>query len=231
MLSDPLVNSCKNCPVAWKNFKNLSESEIRLVNENRYEASFKPGEILIKQGSPASSAIFLSKGMAKAYVEGPDRNNNILDIVLPSSLIISPGLQIDERYAFSVAALTSVQTCFISFKIINQLIRDNPAFATGMIEDLSMKSLVAHKKLVSLTQKKMAGRIAEALLFFSDEVYHSDTFDVILTRQELGELTNMAKESVVRILKELDSQGVIKSDSSRIQILDMSRLHLISEKG
>jgi CRP-like cAMP-binding protein len=77
----------------------------------------------------------------------------------------------------------------------------------------------------------MAGRIAEALLFFSDEVYHSDTFDVILTRQELGELTNMAKESVVRILKELDSQGVIKSDSSRIQILDMSRLHLISEKG
>ncbi len=230
-MSDRLAHSCENCPVAWENFKNLSDIEIKLVNENRYEASFRPGEILIKQGSPAASALFLSSGMAKAYVEGPDRNNNILDIVLPSSLIIGPGVHIDDRYAFSVAALTNVQTCFISFKIINQLIRENPEFASGMIKDLSMKSLIAHKKLVSLTQKKMAGRLAEALLLFSDEVFKRDNFDIILTRQELGELTNMAKESVVRILKELDSLGVIKSDCSKIQILDKTRLRMISEKG
>jgi CRP-like cAMP-binding protein len=231
MFSERLINSCENCMVSWKNFKNLSKSEIRLVNENRYEATFKPGEIILKQGSPASSAVFLAKGMAKIYIEGIDGKNFILGIAMPSRLIIGPGVHVNARHSYSVSALTVVQACFISFEIINQLIRQNAAFASGMIEDLSVKSFALHNKLVSLTQKKMPGRLAEAILFFADEVYKTDVFDMILSRQELGELTNMAKESVTRIMKELETSGVVKSDCSKIQIIDREKLKLISERG
>jgi len=44
-------------------------------------------------------------------------------------------------------------------------------------------------------------------------------------------MTNMAKECVVRILKELEDSGVIYSDSSKIKILDRENLIRISEKG
>ena len=231
MSSEKLVNNCENCTAAWKNFKNLSKSEIRLLNENRYEATFKPGEIILKQGSPASNAVFLAAGMAKIYIEGFDGKNFILGIALPSRLVIGPGVHVHARHPYSVSALTAVQACFISFEVINQLIRQNAAFASGMIEDLSVKSYALHSKLVSLTQKKMPGRLAEAILFFADEVYKSDSFDIILSRQELGEMTNMAKESVVRILKELETSGVIESNCSKIQILDKEKLRLISERG
>ena len=217
--------------VSWKNFKNLSKSEIRLINDNRYEATFKPGEVILKQGSPATSAVFLAKGMAKIYIEGLDGRNFILGIASPSRLIIGPGVHINSRHSYSVSALTVVQACFITFEIINLLIKQNSAFASGMIEDLSIKSYALHNKLVSLTQKKMPGRLAEAILFFADEVYKADVFDMILSRQELGELTNMAKESVVRILKELETSGLIKSDCSKIQILDREKLKMISERG
>jgi CRP-like cAMP-binding protein len=231
MFSERLINSCENCMVSWKNFKNLSKSEIRLVNENRYEATFKPGEIILKQGSPASSAVFLAKGMAKIYIEGIDSKNFILGIAMPSRLIIGPGVHVNARHSYSVSALTVVQACFISFEIINLLIKQNAAFASGMIEDLSVKSFALHNKLVSLTQKKMPGRLAEAILFFAEEVYKTDIFDMILSRQELGELTNMAKESVTRIMKELETSGVVKSDCSKIQIIDREKLKLISERG
>jgi CRP-like cAMP-binding protein len=231
MADDRLVNSCENCIVSWKNFKNLSKSETKLLNENRYEATFKPGEIILKQGSPASNAVFLSNGMGKIYIEGPDDKNFILGIALPSQIIIGPGAHIHARHSYSVSALTIVRTCFISMEIINQLIRQNAEFASGMIEDLSLKSLEVHSKLVSLAQKKMPGRLAEAILYFSEMVYKTDIFDIILSRQELGEMTNMAKESVVRILKELELSGVIKSDNSKIQILDKEKLRLISERG
>ena len=231
MSSEKLVNNCENCTAAWKNFKNLSKSEIRLLNENRYEATFKPGEIILKQGSPASNAVFLAAGMAKIYIEGFDGKNFILGIALPSRLVIGPGVHVHARHSYSVSALTAVQACFISFEVINQLIRQNAAFASGMIEDLSVKSYALHSKLVSLTQKKMPGRLAEAILFFADEVYKSDSFDIILSRQELGEMTNMAKESVVRILKELETSGVVESNCSIIQILDKEKLRLISERG
>jgi CRP-like cAMP-binding protein len=231
MSSERLVNNCENCIVSWKNFKNLSKNEIRLLNENRYEATFKPGEVILKQGSPASSAVFLSSGMAKIYIESPDNKNYILGIALPSQIIIGPGAHVHARHSYSVSALTIVQTCFISMDIINQLIRQNAEFASGMIEDLSIKSLALHNKLVSLAQKKMPGRLAETILFFADEVYKSDVFDIILSRQELGDMTNMAKESVVRILKELELSGVVKSEGSKIQIFDKEKLRLISERG
>ncbi len=231
MADERHTHSCENCLVAWKNFRNLTKEEFKLINENRYEAIFKPGEIILKQGSPATSAVFLSSGIAKIYIEGLDSRNFILGLALPTNLILGPGVHVMHRHSYSVSAITVVQTCFINFELINQIIKQNPAFAMGMIEEISMKSYTVHNKLVSLTQKKMPGRIAEALLTFSDTIFKSDEYEMILSRQELGELTSMAKESVVRILKELEGAGVIEARSSRIKILDKEKLRLISERG
>jgi CRP/FNR family transcriptional regulator len=231
MFGERLIHSCENCIVSWKNFRNLTKDEIKLIDKNRYEATFKPGEIMLKQGSPATSAMFLASGIAKVFIEGLDGRNFILGIVMPANLILGPGVHVSNRHSYSVSALTVSQACFINFDLINQLIRQNPAFALGMLEDLSLKSYNAHNKLVSLTQKKMPGRIAEALLFFADVVFKSDSYDMILSRQELGEMTNMAKESVVRILKELEHNGVIKSGHSKIEIIDREKLVMISERG
>jgi CRP/FNR family transcriptional regulator len=185
----------------------------------------------LKKGSPATSAVFLASGIAKIYIEGLDSKNFILGMALPTNLILGPGVHVMHRHSYSVAALTIVQTCFISFDLINQLVRQNPAFALGMMEDISLKSYNVHNKLVSLTQKKMHGRIAEALLMFSEEIFKSEEYNMILSRQELGEMTNMAKESVVRILKELEGTGVIEAGYSKIKIIDKEKLRLISERG
>ena len=124
-----------------------------------------------------------------------------------------------------------MHACFISFEIFKQLVRVNGAFAESLLEDISEKSLRSHIRMVNLAQKRMSGRLAEILLYFSDEVFNSDEYEMILSRQELGEMTTMAKECVVRILKELEDSGIIYSNSSKISILDRERLIQISEKG
>jgi len=226
-----LINNCDNCTMGWKNFQNLTKNELDLVNANRYEANFKPGEVMIKQGSPTSNALFMANGIAKSYVEGMNGKNFILGIVLPGSLIMGPGGYVNSRHTYSVSAITSVQACFINFDVFKKLVRLNGAFAEGLIEDISLKALKSHTRMVNLAQKRMSGRLAEILLYFSDEIFMKDEYEMILSRQELGEMTSMAKECVVRILKELEDSGVIYSDSSKIKILDKKRLVQISEKG
>lgn len=226
-----ITKNCETCSSLWKNFQFLTKAELQLVNENRYEATFKPGEIIIKQGSPASNALFLASGMAKNYIEGIRGKNFIMSILLPGRLIIGPGAYVTSRHTYSVAALTVVQACFISFDVFKQLVKINGDFAESLIEDISAKSLRSHIRMVNLAQKKMPGRLAEVLLYFSDEIFHSDEFEMILSRQELGEMTNMAKESAVRILKEMEDSGVLLSTPSHIQILQKDKLSLISEKG
>lgn len=225
------IDSCENCSVRWKSFKYLTESELQQVNQNRYEAMFKPGEILIKQGSPASNALFLASGMAKNYFEGIKGRNFIMSILMPGMLIMGPGAYINSRYTYSVAAITPVQACFINFNIFRHLVKVNGDFAESMLEDISAKSLRSHIRMVNLAQKKMPGRLAEALLYLSEDVFRSDEFEMILSRQELGEMTNMVKESVVRILRELEDSGAITARSSMVKILDKEKLRQISELG
>jgi CRP-like cAMP-binding protein len=226
-----LINSCENCTHGWKNFAHLTKNELQIINENRYEATFKPGEIMIKQGSPTSNALFLSEGMAKMYIEGTTGKNLIIGIAMPGMLVIGPGAYVDSRHTYSVSAITTVHACFIGFGIFRQLVRENGEFAEGMLEDISAKSLHSHTRMVNLAQKRMSGRVADALLYFSDEVFRSDEYEMIFSRQELGEMTSMAKECVVRILKEFEDSGVVYSDSSKIKILDREKLIQISEKG
>lgn len=226
-----LISSCETCTHRWKNFQHLTKEELNLLNENRYEATFKPGETIMKQGSPTSNALFMASGMAKTYIEGLNGKNFILNIALPGRLIMGPGAYVDSRHTYTVAAITAVQACFINFEIFKQLIRKNGAFAESLIEDISAKSQLTLNRMVSLSQKKMLGRLADTLLYFSDVVFKNDEYEMILSRRELGEMTNMAKECVVRILKELEDSGVIYSDSSKIRILDRENLIRISEKG
>ena len=226
-----LIKNCEDCTHGWKNFEHLTKNELQLVNENRYEATFKPGEIMIKQGSPTSNALFLSNGMAKMYIEGSTGKNFIIGIALPGMLVMGPGAYVNSRHTYSVSAITTVHACFIGFDIFKQLVRENGEFAEGMLEDISVKSLQSHTRMVNLSQKRMSGRVADALLYFSDEVFRSNEYEMVFSRQELGDMTSMAKECVVRILKEFEDSGVVYSDSSKVKILDKEKLIQISDKG
>ena len=67
-----------------------------------------------------------------------------MSILLPGALIMGPGAYVNSRYTYSVAAITPVQACFISFDIFKQLVKVNGDFAESLLEDISAKSLRSH---------------------------------------------------------------------------------------
>ncbi|MCU0362450.1 MAG: Crp/Fnr family transcriptional regulator [Bacteroidales bacterium] len=231
MSEQNLINSCETCTAGWKNFRHISREEMKVLNSNRYEATFKPGEIMIKQGSPASVVLFMSTGLAKSYVEGLNGKNFILRIEKPGNLIMGPGSYANSRFTHSVSAITTVHACFVSSDAFRKFTVENPSFAEGLVDTCGEAAVKMQARMVNLAQKRMSGRLADVLLYFADEIFHSDEYEMILSRQELGEMTSMAKECVVRLLKEFEESGVINSDVSGIKILDRERLVKISEQG
>ncbi len=90
----------------------------------------------------------------------------MLGIALPGKLIVGPGAYVNSRHSYSVSAITSVHACFISFDIFKQLVKENGAFAESLIEDISSKVLEIPYRMVNLVQKRMSGRLADALIIF-----------------------------------------------------------------
>lgn len=222
---------CVECESRWENFNNLSDEELKLVCNNRHVAEFQPGEIIFKQGAPISSAVFLTKGMAKMYIEGYDSKRMIIGIAKQNKLIAGPGTYVDERHHYTVSALTDVTACFIKMDVLKGFVHTNGKFAEGYLRDISIKALNTFYKFLSHSQKKMHGRLAETLLYLANDVHLSDEFTMLLSRQELGELSGMAKESVVRILKDFNDDNIINDKCPNIKILDKEKLKLISNMG
>lgn len=223
--------SCENCNERSPLFTLLSVDELKVMNSGRFEVTYEPGETIVKQGTSAAHMISLNKGMGKLYLEGFDRKNIILGLMLPYKLFGGPGLFNDLRYHYSVTAITETSACFIPFENVRMVVRSNPDFAEAMLRHCGRNSSVNFDRLISLTQKQMPGRLADTLLYLSNEIFNSHTFLLPLSRQDLGEMSNMTKESVTRILKEFESEQLISLQGKTVQLLKPAAIKEISIKG
>jgi CRP/FNR family transcriptional regulator len=119
----------------------------------------------------------------------------------------------------------------VDIAIFKQLIRQNAAFANRIINHLNENTAQIYGRFYSLTRKQLHGRLADILLCLSNRIFKSDTFILPLTRNDLGELTSMATESIIRLMKEFRDDGLIRISGKTIQLLDIQRLQRISELG
>ena len=90
------TNSCKACTNKSSCFRKLTEEQLELIDKNRLEVSYKKGETILKQGSFASSILYLKKGLLKLYIEGKNDKNLIISIIPEGNLIGLPSLYGDS---------------------------------------------------------------------------------------------------------------------------------------
>lgn len=223
--------SCEDCNERSPLFSLLNGEELKIMNTNRFEVVFNTGENIVKQGTSASHMIMITRGMAKLYLEGFDKKNLLLELISPWKLFGGPGLFTDYRYHYSVSALLDTSACFIATENVRRVMRLNPDFAETLLKHCSLNGVSNFQRLISLTQKQMHGRLADVLLYLSEKVYFSTHFSLNITRQEIGEMSNMTKESATRILKEFEHAAIIKLDTKNITLLDVEKLKQLSLHG
>ena len=209
-------------------FEYLTSEEQELVNKNRIELSYKKGEILAKQGTFASHIIFLNEGLVKVYLEGRPKDL-ILKIVPSNHLIGLPSIYDgNNRFIYSVATYSASTVSLIDISLIKQLLHNNSRFATKIINILNEDTALIYGRFFCLTMKQSHGRVADILLCLANRVYKAPKFELAISRNDLADLTGLASESVIRILKEFKDERLISIEGKVIHILDGEGLERIS---
>jgi CRP/FNR family transcriptional regulator len=222
--------TCPNCPCKCEIFKLLTDKELEKLNNNRTETKFNAGELIFKQGTPTNMVVWVSKGLVKIFIEGVEGKDLILSLVKSTQFISGPELYCNKVYNYSVAALEYTECCYVDEHIFKELIWNNRKFSEAFIHELSRRSINTMNLLVSSTQKKMNGRVAEGLLYLS-KLFESDKFNMVLNKKEFGDLTSMTRESAIRILNLFKEEGIIDNKGSLVEIKDMNKLINICNIG
>ncbi len=224
---------CKNC---FKDgevnlLKSLEISELDYLVEGKQQIIYKPGETIIKQHTSSTYVVCIRKGLAKVYVEGVKGKSLIVRLVGQHDFVSGGDLFNGNVQQFTISAVTEVHCCLISSSKLTQLFIENNRFAVELLRNHARQNTSLLNKLVILTQKYMPGRVADTLLYLKNNIFCTNPFSVPLTRQDLADMSNMTKESLVRILQQFKSSGLIKTRGNTIEILNESGLQEISRNG
>ncbi len=200
-------------------FDKLNKKELDILHETSVEVAFRKGETIYKEGSPLTHLVLILGGFAKIYVEGNNGKNLILTYAKANDLIGGVGVFIDQRHHSSLVAITDCEICFIDITAFTDVMKNKGAFMEAYLKEKSSRELEIYNQFVMLTQKNMEGRMAEALVYFSEKIFDTNTI-VDIPRQDFADYTAMSKESAIRVLKEFKDDGLIQLDNGTIQILD-----------
>lgn len=221
----------KTCCFQQDIFSLLEQHELELIDKNKHEASFKPGEIIMQQGTELTHIACITKGYGKIYIEGINNKNLIIKIFQQNEMIGGPGMYTDFMMHYSVSALTEVTSCLIEARTLYEIVKSNSKFALRILKHINSMSIYNFKKFINLTQKQMHGRIADAIFYLANVIHKSDDFETPISRHDLAEMTAMTKESAIRILKDLKDNNTISVEGNHFKILNREALQKISKTG
>lgn len=222
---------CNQCRKRIEVFKVLTDEDFKLIEANRYEVLYLSGETIFKQGTSFTHTICILEGLVKVYLESDNRKNFILNLTGPGEMVGSPGMYTDDKHHFSVVAVEDTLACYVDKNAIEQIILNNNLFAVEMLKRANMRDIGNFKKIMTLTQKQIPGKIAEVLLYLCKSIYKSNPFHLTVTRQELADMAATTKEGTIRGLKDFKDAGLISIQGNEVKILNEKALISISENG
>jgi len=173
----------------------------------------------------------MKEGLAKVYLD--NGSNSLLLRIIPDGSFIGLSAVSEEYSTFPYSAKAYIDSTIVQtdVKIFKQLLTQNAEFAKGIIDILSSNSVQIYGRFFCLTYKQAYGRLADIILCLSDKIFKQDNFELPLSRKDIAELSGMSSETVVRMLKKFNEEGLIKMNGKQLEVLDVKRLQRISETG
>lgn len=225
------VNNCKECIYRSLAFKNLSDSDLKLINSKKTEKLFRKGENICNEGDQINSFMYLQNGLVKLFKTESNTREHIISIAKPKDFIGLLSIFSNTKHIYSISAIEDSIVCFVDLKTIRDLIKTNGVFALDFFEKISAVSDSVIKTRIDINTRQLRGRIAYILLFFAQHIYNTTKFSLPISRKEVAELIDMSTENVIRVLSEFRKDRLIQIEGKNIEIIDIKRLEKIYELG
>lgn len=206
----------------------LTEQEYKFLITDQGIQKYAMGEIIFREGVVPSGIYFINKGKVKKYKVDHNGREQIIYVASQGEFIGYHAILAEERYADSAATIEESMLSFIPKEDFIQVLNNSPLLTSRMLKALSHEFTVLANSISVFSQRSAIERLAIALIFLREK-YKQDLNDegeilINISRNDLANLAGLAKENVIRLLKELKSEEIIETEGRKIWIRDIKRL-------
>lgn len=212
----------------------LNDKQVAELKKNVTIQKFLKNEIIYNEGDVPSHLLCLISGKVKVYKTGVGGRTQIIRVIKPVQYLGYRAYFANQNYVTAASAFETSYICKIPMDIIYRWMKDNNELCLFFVKQLSVDLGVSDKRTVSLTQKHIRGRLAEALLFLLENYGLEEdgaTLSIYLTREDLANLSNMTTANAIRTLSAFASEKIVAIDGRKIKIINLEAVKKISKIG
>ena len=211
----------------------LTDREEQLLLSRMVVKSFNKQDVIYHAQSIPHYILVVLKGKVKVFKDAIGGRNQIIRVVKPVEVFGARAYFASELHSSTATALEPSVVAFIPTDVIMRVIRENSDVSIFLLRHLAFQLGLSDTRTVSLTQKHIRGRLAEALLFLRTS-YGTErdgkTLNIYLSREDLGSLSNMTTSNAIRTLSAFAEEGIVAIEGKKIKIEDEKKLQLISNE-
>lgn len=190
---------------------------------------FEAGEYLFREGETFNAIAAVRTGTVKAFTVDAAGREQVLGFFLPGEVIGFNAIH-DARFPCNVVALDTVMLCRFSFPSISALAARTSALQAQLFRLLSQDI----KKAALLAGDFSADeRMAAFLLGFSHHYsargYSAHRFTLAMSRTDIANYLRLAAETVSRVMRRFQEDGLVKVNRREVELLDLPRLEALAQ--
>ena len=207
--------------------RGLTQTEIDNISKViKAKKTLQRGDFIYREGDSFKGILAIKSGSAKLIANDSHGNEHILNILLPGELLGFDGLS-TEKHGCAAIALETMTFCILPADSMDGLFQNLPSLTRELFRHSGEKMLEDKNQLV-LSKRPAEERLAYFLISLSERLkrrgFSSSEFKLSLTRQEIGNHLGLALETVSRLLKKFQDDGLIAVQNRFIQIKDINSL-------
>ena len=212
----------------------LSDKQKTELRRNITIQKYLKNEIIYNEGDVPTNLLCLISGKVKVYKSGVGGRTQIIRVIKPLQYLGYRAYFANQNYVTAASAFETSYVCKIPMDLVYRWMEENIALSLFFVRQLSLDLGVSDQRTVSLTQKHIRGRLAEALLFLQESYGLEEdgaTLSIYLTREDLANLSNMTTANAIRTLSAFAAEKIVAIDGRKIKIIDMDAVRKISKIG
>ncbi len=182
------------------------------------------GEHVFREGDAFEAIAAVRAGTVKTYVIDREGHEQVLGFHLPGEVIGLDAID-GDRYPCNAVALDTVMLCRFSFPRISVLAARLPGLQQHlfrlMSRDIGRASLLAGDYSAD---QRMAAFLIGLSRRLAARGFSPDRFQLTMARTDIANYLRLAPETVSRVLKRFQHDGLIHVDRRELELLGRKRL-------
>lgn len=207
----------------------LPTESLRRLTDHAVQVSIPAGTTTHRAGEPAPHLELVVAGLVRVFVTAPDGRAMTVRYCRPGALIGVVSL-FGDRFTMpaTTQALIDAEVLRLSPTVARTAARDDPLVAGAFLRELSERVVSFIGEIPTGAFASVRQRVIRHLLDLASQpravAAGGSGLAVAVTQGQLAEAVGTAREVVVRILRELRVEGLIRTERGRIVIVDPHRL-------